>query len=103
MALSVERRWAICWELAANPGEIIRAVHVRTNAMPFLQDFGFTRPVMIGTVTLPAGRFPDWFLETTANFLRGVLRTGRPYTLEEAMRLLERTYGMGPGAVGPRV
>ena len=103
MALSLERRWAICWELAATSDEIIRAVHVRTNLMPFLLDFGFTRPVMIGTMTLPAGRFPDWFLETIVNFLRGVLRTGRLYTLEEVTRLLERTYGMGPGAVGPRV
>ena len=94
-------RWVSCWELAATSDEIIRAVQVRISLMPFLQDFGFTRPVMIGTMTLPAGRFPDWFLETIVSFLRGVLRTGRQYTFEEVLRLLERTYGMSPGSVGP--
>ena len=103
MALSAERRWAICWELAANPDEIVRAAHVRANLMPFLLDSGFTRPVTIGPMPLPAGRFPGWFLEAIVNVLRGVLRTGRPYTLEEVVRLLERTYGMSPGSVGPRV
>ena len=86
-----------------NPDDIIRTAHVRANLMIFMRDLGFTRPVTIGTMTLPAGRFPGWFLETIVNFLRGVLRTGRLYTLEEVTRLLERTYGMGPGAAGPRV
>ena len=103
MALSLERRWAICWEAALNPDDIIRTAHVRANLMIFMRGLGFTRPVAIGTMSLPAGRFPGWFLETITNFLRGMLRTGRPYTLEEATRLLERTYGMGPGTVGPRV
>ena len=33
MALWLERRWAICWELALNPDDIIRTAHVRANLM----------------------------------------------------------------------
>ena len=57
---------------------------------------------MIGGTLEPAGPFPHWFLQTITNFLRSVLRTGRPYSLEEAVRLLARTYGVSPGSVGPR-
>ena len=94
-------RWEICWELASTSDETTRALHVRVNLMHFLQGYGFTRAVIIGTMQLPAGLFPEWFQETVVNFLRGVLRTGRQYTFEEVLRLLERTYGMSPGSVGP--
>ena len=103
MALSVERRWAICWELALNPDDIIRAAHVGANLMPFLQDWGFTKPVRIGNESLAAGPFPGWFLQTISNFLVDVLSTGRSYSFEKVVRLLELTCGISPGSVGPRV
>jgi hypothetical protein len=87
MPLTLERHWAILWELAQrSDDDIIRAADARVNLMPFLRDLGY----------------PVWFLETIVNFLRGVLSTGRAYTLEEMVRLLELTYGISPASPVPR-
>ena len=100
MAWSDEQRWASCWAVAVGRDERIQEAHVRANLLPLLVRWGFTKPVMIGGAVEPAGPFPSWFFKTIFTSIRCVLRSGRPYGLEEFMRLFERTYGVSPGSVG---
>ena len=87
MASSGDRLWAKCWDITQRmDDESVRTAHVRVILLPFLRDLGY----------------PTWFLETIVQFTRGVLTAGRPYSLEEVVFLLERTYGISPASPVPR-
>ena len=66
--------------------ERVRAEHIRYILLPYLRDLGY----------------PNWFHVVIVNFTRGVVDTGRPYSLEELVSLLECTYGISPASPVPR-
>ena len=81
MPSSYEWLWSRTWERALNiTDEELRTEYIRVVMLSYLRDLGY----------------PEWFHVVIINFTRGVLSTGRAYTLEELVSLLESTYGISP-------
>ena len=81
MPSSYEWLWSRTWERAQNiSDESLRPDYIRIVTLPYFRDL----------------EYPEWFHTVIVNFTRGVLSTGRPYTLEEVVTLLEATYGISP-------
>ena len=72
---------------------------VREYLFPIAKNYGFSKPVKLAGLMVHAGAFPEWFMITVFNHIKGALSTRRICTLDKLMRLIEGMYGLPSGVI----
>ena len=72
---------------------------VREYLFPIAKNHGFSKPVKLAGLMVHAGAFPEWFMITVFNHIKGMLSMRRMCTLDKLMRLIEGMYGLPSGVI----